>query len=60
MPTIHGILNVAGSGTSDYEDLTNLPKINNVLVIGNKSLDTYGIQPTIDYADSSDIDHFFN
>lgn len=61
MPTIHGILNVAGgTGTSDYEALSNLPQINDVTVIGNKSLAAYGIQPTIDYADSSDIDHFFN
>ena len=59
MPTIHGTLNI-GSGTSDYEALTNLPQINDVTVIGNKPLDAYGIQPTIDYADSSDIDHFFD
>lgn len=60
MPTIYGILNAAGSGTSDYERLTNLPLINGVLVIGNKSLDAYGIQPTNIYADSTDIDHLFN
>lgn len=72
MPNIHGTLSSTGtlvgrlnqygggSGTNNYEDLTNLPKINNVLVIGNKSLDTYGIQPTNEYADSTDIDHFFN
>lgn len=46
MPTIHGILSVGGgSGTSDYESLTNLPRINNVTVIGNKPLADYGIQP---------------
>ena len=69
MPTIHGTLTSTGTlignlnrsaGTSDYEALSNLPYINDVLVIGNKSLATYGIQPTIDYADSSDIDRFFN
>ena len=72
MPNIHGTLSStgtlignlnqygSGSGTYNYEDLINLPQINDVLVIGNKSLDAYGIQPTIDYADSSDIDHFFN
>ncbi len=71
MPTIHGTLISTGtivgrlnqygggSGTNNYEDLTNLPKINNVLVIGNKSLDTYGIQPTNDYADNSDILNLF-
>lgn len=61
MPTIHGTLNVGSFvETSDYEQLYNLPQINDVTVIGNKSLAAYGIQPTIDYADSSDIDHFFN
>lgn len=59
MPTIYGILNAAGSGTSDYERLTNLPQINDVLVIGNKSLATYGIQPTNEYADNSDILNLF-
>lgn len=69
MPNIHGTLSSTGtlvgnlcrgSGTSDYEALSNLPLINDVLVIGNKSLATYGIQPTNEYADSSDIDHLFN
>ena len=61
MPTIHGTLNVGDFiETHDYEQLYNLPQINDVTVIGNKSLDAYGIQPTVDYADSSDIDHFFN
>lgn len=72
MPNIHGTLSSTGtlvgrlnqygggSGTNNYEDLTNLPKINDVLVIGNKSLDAYGIQPTNEYADSTDIDNFFN
>ena len=60
MPTIHGKLNVAGgTGTSDYETLANLPLINDVLVIGNKSLATYGIQPTNEYADNSDILNLF-
>lgn len=72
MPNIHGTLSSTGtlvgtlnqygggSGTNNYEDLINLPQINNVLVIGNKSLATYGIQPTNDYADSTDIDRLFN
>lgn len=61
MPTIHGKLNVAGgTGTSDYEALTNLPYINDVLVIGNKPLSAYDIQPTNDYANSEDIDRLFN
>ena len=32
-----------GSGTSDYSDLTNKPKINNVELSGNKSLSDLGI-----------------
>ena len=61
MPTIHGTLNVGDFIISDdYEHLRNLPQINDVLVIGNKSLAAYGIQPTNEYADSTDIDHLFN
>ena len=71
MPNIHGTLSstgtlvgnlnqYGGSGTNNYEDLINLPQINDVLVIGNKSLATYGIQPTNDYADNSDINNLFN
>ena len=69
MPTIQGTLTSTGtlignighvSGPSDYETLNNLPFINDVLVIGNKSLATYGIQPTNEYADSTDIDRLFN
>lgn len=32
-----------GGGTSDYTDLTNKPKINNVTLAGNKSLNDLGI-----------------
>ena len=69
MPTIHGTLTSTGtltgnighySGPSDYETLNNLPFINDVLVIGNKSLATYGIQPTNEYANAEDIDRLFN
>lgn len=61
MPTIHGKLNVGDFIISDdYEHLRNLPQINDVLVIGNKSLAAYGIQPTNDYANAEDIDHLFN
>ena len=60
MPTIHGTLNVGDFvETHDYEQLYNLPQINDVTVIGNKSLATYGIQPTNDYADNSDILNLF-
>lgn len=69
MPTIHGTLTSTGtlignighySGPTDYESLSNLPYINDVLVIGNKPLSAYDIQPTNDYANSEDIDHLFN
>ena len=61
MPTIHGTLNVGDFIISDdYEHLRNLPQINDVLVIGNKSLAAYGIQPTNDYANAEDIDRLFN
>lgn len=44
-----------GGGTSDYEDLDNLPKVNNVTLIGNKSLSDLGIQPAGNYALESEI-----
>ena len=68
MPTIHGTLTSTGtltgnighvSGPSDYETLNNLPFINDVLVIGNKSLAAYGIQPTNEYATTTDILELF-
>ena len=39
-------------GTSDYEKLKNQPSINDVTLIGNKSLDDLDIQPKGDYANS--------
>ena len=44
-----------GGGTSDYEDLNNLPKVNNVTLTGNKSLSDLGIQPAGNYALESEI-----
>lgn len=43
------------AGSTDYSTLDNRPYINNVLLNGNLSLDTLGIQPKGDYANSSDI-----
>ena len=43
------------SGTSDYDELINKPQINNIELIGNKTLDELGIQPKGDYALTSDI-----
>lgn len=68
MPTIHGTLISTGTltgnigyafGSSDYEALTNLPQINDVTVIGNKPLSAYDIQPTNDYATTTDILELF-
>lgn len=42
-------------GTSNYNELTNKPKINNVELSGNKSLNDLGIQPAGDYALESEI-----
>ena len=42
-------------GTSDYTDLTNKPKINNVELNGNKTLNDLGIQPAGNYALESEI-----
>lgn len=36
-------------GLDNYEDLKNKPKINDVVLIGNKSLKSLGIQPEGDY-----------
>lgn len=41
--------------TNDYSKLENKPKINNVDVVGNLSLDELGIQPKGNYALESDI-----
>ena len=42
-------------GTFSYTDLTNKPKINNVELVGNKSLNDLGIQPVGNYALESEI-----
>ena len=44
-------LYAGGTGTNNYNDLTNKPQINDVELVGNKSLSDLGIQATI-----SDID----
>lgn len=48
-----------GGGTSDYEDLNNLPSINNVELKGNKSLNDLGIQPKGNYL-TTETDPIFN
>lgn len=39
-----------GGGTTNYEDLSNKPKIGNVELVGTKTLVQLGIQPAGDYA----------
>lgn len=50
----------AGSGTSDYNNLTNKPKINNVELTGNKTLQDLGIKQeyTADDIEFSDGETF--
>lgn len=49
-----------GSGSNDYNNLRNKPSINEVVLIGNKTLPQLDIQPTNVYADNIDIDNLFN
>lgn len=51
---ITGMLLSGPSGTSDYEQLSNLPKVNNVTLKGNKSLTDLGIPTSL--AGQSDTD----
>ena len=44
-----------GGGTSNYNDLTNKPSINNITLSGNKTLSDLGIQPAGNYALESEI-----
>lgn len=45
----------SGSGTSDYNDLSNKPSINNKVLSGDKTLEELGIQPSGDYATRDEI-----
>lgn len=44
-----------GGGTTNYEKLSNKPFINNIELVGNKTLEELGIQPTGDYALKSEL-----
>lgn len=44
-----------GGGTSNYNNLTNKPSINNITLSGNKTLSDLGIQPAGNYALESDV-----
>lgn len=42
----------SGGGTTNYNQLTNKPRINGIELSGNKTLDDLGIQPKGDYITS--------
>ena len=44
-----------GGGTTNYNSLSNKPRVNNVTLQGNKTLSDLGIQPAGDYALESEI-----
>jgi hypothetical protein len=44
-----------GGGSTNYNDLSNKPSINNVTLQGNKTLTDLGIQPSGDYVTPSDL-----
>lgn len=52
---ITGMLLSGPSGTSDYEQLSNLPKVNSVILKGNKSLSDLGIPTTLAALQDVDI-----
>ena len=59
--SLTGVVGIGGgSGSNDYNDLRNKPSINEVVLIGNKTLPQLDIQPTNVYADNIDIDNLFN
>ena len=49
-----------GEGVDDYEFISNKPKINDVTLVGNKSLHDIGAQPEGDYALKSEIPNVSN
>ena len=44
----------------NYEDLVSLPKINDITVVNNKSLEDYGIQEEMDILSNRDINDMMN
>jgi len=59
--TIDAYTNVStGNGVDDYEFLSNKPKINDVVLVGNKSLQDIGAQPEGDYALRNEIPDISN
>lgn len=48
--------NKPGSGISDYEELDNLPRINGVKLLGNKTSEDLKLQPEGEYLTNEDIE----
>ena len=46
---------MGGGGTTDYPELNDLPQINGVELVGNRSLAQLGIQPAGDYATNTSL-----
>ncbi len=42
-PTLRGLVTYPGARTNDYEKLTNLPQINDIKLLGNKSFEDLGM-----------------
>jgi hypothetical protein len=52
---INVVVTSAEGGTTDYNKLENKPSINNVVLLGNKTLDELGVQPKGNYALKTDV-----
>lgn len=48
--------NTPGSGIDDYEELYNLPRINGVKLLGNKTSEDLKLQPEGEYLTNDDIE----
>lgn len=46
---------VGSGGTSDYNKLKNQPSVNDITLVGNKTLDELGIQPAGDYVEQTEF-----
>lgn len=49
-----------GAGADDYRDLSHLPKINDVMLVENKSAADLGLQPAGDYVEDANYVHTDN
>ena len=59
--SLRGKLGIGGGGvTNDYNDLVHKPQINEVELVGNRTLPELDIQPTNTYANNIDINNLFN